>query len=139
MALGLCTEINISTCIGSQGAECVKRGEPPSFLQNSWPPATALSQHLANGNLSVCVAKVSKQKPRRVNWLPLHSFYVNQQLYDLGITTERGIEEAIEEIDTTFDLVMIAERMGESLVLLADLSIDMPGPLEAVGGCLKET
>ena len=32
-----------------------------------------------------------------------------------------AIEEAIEEIDTTFDLVMIAERMGESLVLLADL------------------
>ena len=46
---------------------------------------------------------------------------MNQQLYDLGITTERGIEEAIKEIDTTFDLVMIAERMGESLVLLAEL------------------
>ena len=46
---------------------------------------------------------------------------MNQQLYDLGVTTERGIEGAIKEIDTTFDLVMIAERMGESLVLLADL------------------
>ena len=46
---------------------------------------------------------------------------MNQQLYDLGITTGRGIEEAIKEIDTMFDLVMIAERMAESLVLLADL------------------
>ena len=59
---------------------------------------------------------------------------MNQQLYDLGIATERGIEEAIEEVDATFDLVMIAERMGESMVLLADL---LCIPLEDVA-TLKE-
>ena len=51
---------------------------------------------------------------------------MNKQLYDLGIKsnrimTEKGIQNAIEEIDATFDLVMIAEKMQESLVLLADL------------------
>ena len=51
---------------------------------------------------------------------------MNQQLYDLGIqsnhiTNEKSIKSAIEDIDATFDLVMIAEKMQESLVLLADL------------------
>ena len=55
-----------------------------------------------------------------------YSFGMNQQLYDLGIqsnriTSEKGIQSAIERIDATFDLVMIAEQMQESLVLLADL------------------
>ena len=55
-----------------------------------------------------------------------YSFGMNQQLYDLGIqsdriTTEKGIQDAIDDIDATFNLVMIAEQMQESLVLLADL------------------
>ena len=56
----------------------------------------------------------------------LYSFGVNRQLYDLGIqsdriTTERGIQDTIGEVDSAFDLVMIAEKMRESMVLLADL------------------
>ena len=50
----------------------------------------------------------------------------NQQLWDLGIKNEvvvgdfETLEATIEKLDKEFDLVMISERMDESMVLLAD-------------------
>ena len=50
----------------------------------------------------------------------------NQQLWDLGMSTReladsQSVQKKIEDIDRDFLLVMIAERLPESLVLLADL------------------
>lgn len=58
----------------------------------------------------------------------------NQIAFDLGINpsefdNEFKINKRIEQLDKQFDLVMIAERMEESLILLADL---LCWPLEHV-------
>ncbi|ROT68082.1 putative galactose-3-O-sulfotransferase [Penaeus vannamei] len=48
----------------------------------------------------------------------------NQMLFDLGFDadlSEAQLRQAIEELDSLFDLVMVAERMDESLVLLRHL------------------
>ena len=54
-----------------------------------------------------------------------YSFGMNQQSFDLGLMHDRwsGMEipNFIDSIDDNFDLVMITERMEESLVLLADM------------------
>ena len=70
-------------------------------------------------------------KPRNFLW---YGFGMNQQSFDLGLMNGRwsGIEaqkDFIDRIDTDFDLVMITERMEESLVLLADV---LCVPLETV-------
>ena len=50
----------------------------------------------------------------------------NQQLFDFGLT-QRDLDDIeivrakIQEIDRNFKLIMINEKMDESLVLLADL------------------
>ncbi len=54
------------------------------------------------------------------------SYGFNQQLWDLGMNhssfgNATALQSMIETIDRDFDLVMIAERMDESMVLLADL------------------
>ena len=59
---------------------------------------------------------------------------MNQQSFDLGLINERwrgmkAQKDFIHRIDTDFDLVMITERMEESLVLLADI---LCVPLETV-------
>ena len=60
-------------------------------------------------------------RSRRIGW----GFGLNQQLYDFGLSA-RDIHNSeaqrnlIEFIDSNFALVMIVERMEESLVLLAD-------------------
>ena len=58
---------------------------------------------------------------------------MNQQSFDLGLTDEFSSMEVqknfIDRVDKDFDLVMITERMKESLVLLADL---LCVPLETV-------
>ena len=64
------------------------------------------------------------------------SFGLNQQLYDMGMNDTElldtlSIERKISDVDNEFDLVMIAEKFEESLVLLADL---MCWPLEYVTG-----
>ena len=51
---------------------------------------------------------------------------LNQQIFDLGLpltkTNDSGAVAAkIAELDKNFDLVMVAERMHESLILLAAL------------------
>ena len=62
-----------------------------------------------------------------IQWKLLwYSFGINQQLFDLGVEREDALSEthvngAIARIDGEFDLVMITERMYESLVLLADV------------------
>ncbi|XP_063595259.1 galactosylceramide sulfotransferase-like [Penaeus indicus] len=51
-------------------------------------------------------------------------FGKNQMLFDLGFPddlSEARLQEAIEETERLFDLVMVAERMDESLVLLRHL------------------
>ena len=51
---------------------------------------------------------------------------LNQQLWDLGIENKvvigdiETLRETIKKLDQDFDLVMISERMDESLVLMAD-------------------
>ena len=70
-------------------------------------------------------------QPRTFLW---YGFGMNQQSFDLGLMNGRwsGIEaqkDFIDRIDTDFDLVMITERMEESLVLLADV---LCVPLETV-------
>ena len=56
----------------------------------------------------------------------IKGFSLNQQLVDLGLPrqyandTER-VTRLIEKIDSDFDIVLIAERIEESFVLLADL------------------
>lgn len=50
----------------------------------------------------------------------------NQMSFDLGLEPEQcgnksAVRDFIERLDVTFDLVMVAERMNESLVLLRDL------------------
>ena len=59
---------------------------------------------------------------------------MNQQSFDLGLVYDRfrgmeGVKDFIDQIDKNFDLVMITERMEESLVLLADI---LCVPLETV-------
>ena len=60
---------------------------------------------------------------------------MNQQSFDLGLIhdswsgMEAQMKNFIDQIDKDFDLVMITERMEESLVLLADL---LCVPLETV-------
>ena len=51
---------------------------------------------------------------------------LNQQLYDLGMSSKDIVDPAkvdlkISELDSVLDLVMIADRMDESLVLMSDL------------------
>ena len=51
---------------------------------------------------------------------------LNLQMFEFGLTDKdmfnrKAVESKIAEIDAGFDLVMITERMPESLVLLADL------------------
>ena len=54
------------------------------------------------------------------------SWGLNQQLWDLGIDNKvvvgdfETLEATIEKLDQDFDLVMISERMDESMVLLAE-------------------
>ena len=53
------------------------------------------------------------------------SWGLNQQLWDLGIDNKvvgdfETLEAIIEKLDQDFDLVMISERMDESMVLLAE-------------------
>ena len=61
-----------------------------------------------------------------------YSFGMNQQSYDLGLIQSRfssvksqynliDHNKFIDHVDEKFDLVMITERMEESLVLLADM------------------
>ena len=61
-----------------------------------------------------------------------YSFGMNQQSYDLGLIQSRfssvksqynliDHDKFIDRVDENFDLVMITERMEESLVLLADM------------------
>ena len=51
---------------------------------------------------------------------------LNQQLWDLGIENKviagdfETLKATIEKLDQDFDLVMISERMDESMVLLAE-------------------
>ncbi|KAH7931740.1 hypothetical protein HPB49_026102 [Dermacentor silvarum] len=50
----------------------------------------------------------------------------NQMSFDLGLEPAQfgntsAVRRFIKELDATFDLVMVAERMNESLVLLKDL------------------
>ena len=71
--------------------------------------------------------------PRNWIWQNL-GFGMNQQSFDLGQIHDKlsGMEAQknfIAQIDKDFDLVMITERMEESLVLLADL---LCVPLETV-------
>ena len=60
---------------------------------------------------------------------------MNQQSFDLGLIhdswsgMEAQMKNFIDQIDKDFDLVMITERMEESLVLLADV---LCVPLETV-------
>ena len=61
-------------------------------------------------------------------------FGMNQQSFDLGqihdkLSGMKAQKNFIDQIDKDFDLVMITERMEESLVLLADL---LCVPLETV-------
>ncbi|XP_075534875.1 galactosylceramide sulfotransferase-like [Dermacentor variabilis] len=54
------------------------------------------------------------------------SLGLNQMSYDLGFDTEQSqndsaVRHFIERVDAVFDLVMVAERMNESLVLLRHL------------------
>ena len=62
---------------------------------------------------------------------------LNQQSWDLGIEVTKDlrnmtkIDELIAQTDSQFDLVMIKEKMEESLVLLADL---LCVPLTVVSG-----
>jgi hypothetical protein len=49
----------------------------------------------------------------------------NQMLWDFGLdhsqlTNETAIREKILEIDSNFDLVMVAEKFDESIILLRD-------------------
>lgn len=51
---------------------------------------------------------------------------LNQMSFDLGLSREQFnnatvVDEFLHGLDTSFDLVMVAERMNESLILLADL------------------
>ena len=57
----------------------------------------------------------------KVGW-----FGKNQNLWDFGMTPEemevpRLVNQKIDQLSQEFDLVMIAERMDESLLLLQDL------------------
>ena len=50
----------------------------------------------------------------------------NQQLWDLGLQhsameSEEKVASKIQELDNQFNLVLLAERFDESLVLLAEL------------------
>ena len=51
---------------------------------------------------------------------------MNQQLLEFGLGLDRlydqaAVKQKIGEVDTQFDLVMIAERFDESMVLMAHL------------------
>jgi len=66
------------------------------------------------------IKKVMSSRIGGTNW------GMNQQLWDLGIENKvvigdfETLEATIEKLDKDFDLVMISERMDESMVLLAD-------------------
>ena len=87
--------------------------------------------------ISFCDSRLQEKDPARdvTQWdLSWYSFGTNQQLFDLGFDRKDALRktylnESIAKVDEDFDLVMITERMHESLVLLADaLCI----PLESV-------
>eukprot|EP00095_Tigriopus_kingsejongensis_P011141 maker-scaffold534_size144770-snap-gene-0.26 protein:Tk11141 transcript:maker-scaffold534_size144770-snap-gene-0.26-mRNA-1 annotation:"galactosylceramide sulfotransferase-like" len=84
-------------------------------------------------NISTFIHRSQDEKFRQnrlLNYLGL-----NQQLWDLGLKystemTSEFIGSKIEEFSSQFDLVLIAELMDESIVLLADL---LCAPLEEMG------
>ena len=82
-----------------------------------------IGENLGGLDLSSYVRQLSLNKtfPRKPNLLGL-----NQQAWDLGINQEtfsrpKNLSEKLSKLAQDFDLVMIAEKMDESLVLLANL------------------
>ncbi|XP_047485713.1 galactosylceramide sulfotransferase-like isoform X1 [Penaeus chinensis] len=81
--------------------------------------------HLKNG-YNLDLSSFSSQPMSRLMELPRYGgkFGKNQMLFDLGYSDNMSVtqlRQAIEELDGLFDLVMVAERMDESLVLLRHL------------------
>ncbi|XP_069998796.1 galactosylceramide sulfotransferase isoform X3 [Penaeus vannamei] len=81
--------------------------------------------HLKNG-YNLDLSAFSSQPMSRLMELPRYGgkFGKNQMLFDLGYSDNMSVtqlRQAIEELDSVFDLVMVAERMDESLVLLRHL------------------
>ncbi|XP_037793108.1 galactosylceramide sulfotransferase-like [Penaeus monodon] len=81
--------------------------------------------HLKNG-YNLDLSSFSSQPMARLMELPRYGgkFGKNQMLFDLGYSDNMSVtqlRQAIEELDGLFDLVMVAERMDESLVLLRHL------------------
>ena len=67
---------------------------------------------------------------------------LNQQMWDLGglsawqLANQRYVGDKISELDASFDLIMVAEKMSESLVLLAHM---LCIPLKAVAQIKKNS
>jgi len=84
------------------------------------PLSTWINNTLLKATKVEDIKKVMNTRIGGTNW------GFNQQLWDLGIKNEvvvgdfETLEATIEKLDKEFDLVMISERMDESMVLLAD-------------------
>nr|XP_054933550.1 galactosylceramide sulfotransferase-like [Dermacentor andersoni] len=75
-------------------------------------------EQLASGNRSLSARLARKRTRSKLGF--------NQMSFDLGLEPAQfanatAVRRFVERLDATFDLVMVAERINESLVLLRDL------------------
>ncbi|KAH7965398.1 hypothetical protein HPB49_007366 [Dermacentor silvarum] len=75
-------------------------------------------EQIASGNRSLSSRLARKRTRSKLGF--------NQMSFDLGLEPAQfanasAVRRFIERLDATFDLVMVAERINESLVLLRDL------------------
>ncbi|XP_075534766.1 galactosylceramide sulfotransferase-like [Dermacentor variabilis] len=75
-------------------------------------------EQLASGNRSLSARLARKRTRSKLGF--------NQMSFDLGLEPAQfanasAVRRFVERLDATFDLVMVAERINESLVLLGDL------------------
>ncbi|XP_072142206.1 galactosylceramide sulfotransferase-like [Dermacentor andersoni] len=98
--------------------------EPASLFESLYSyydlgTKTRLSlEQLASGNRSLSARLARKRTRSKLGF--------NQMSFDLGLEPAQfanatAVRRFVERLDATFDLVMVAERINESLVLLRDL------------------
>lgn len=82
--------------------------------------------NILGGNLHKFLGKVPKMSPKLLHKRLRNKFGSNQMMFDLGadpsiFSNESLVKQYINKLDSWFDLVLIADRMDESLVLLRHL------------------
>lgn len=78
------------------------------------------------GNLHKFISRIPSMNENLLHKRFKHKFGSNQMMFDLGadpeiFSNETLIKQYIDKLDSWFDLVLVADRMNESLVLLRHL------------------